>query len=217
MTTSMDAANPVRNSIYAEPNHSDNTHMAASTLTPATSSSSTTTTVAPTAADMTRQSSSMLSHTSSRRSSLSSSGGVALDGAAVVAVQPPQPPTAVMRTTTNSSSSSSSSSSVLTSASTTMTRSSTSSSTASASRRPMPQPLQHDPLARTYPKPDGELDVAAALARAPLRWTLGYWSKNARDLPEPGQASGDLARQRFEETKRELRRAREELAARSNP
>ena len=68
-----------------------------------------------------------------------------------------------------------------------------------------------DPLCRHYPKPTADIDVAEALAREPRKWTLGYWAKNARDTRVSIQDKETKSRQ-FEETKRDLLRAKEEMS-----
>ncbi len=68
-----------------------------------------------------------------------------------------------------------------------------------------------DPLSRTYPKPTHEINVAEALSREPRKWTLGYWAKNAKDMPLP-MHNKEVQARKFEEAKRELLRAKAELA-----
>ncbi|CAK7263858.1 hypothetical protein SEPCBS119000_000713 [Sporothrix epigloea] len=83
--------------------------------------------------------------------------------------------------------------------------------TPSASLR---RPLKYttDPLERSYPEPEVTIDLGAALAREPLKWSLGHWKKNARDLTLPSSTQ-EASRQRFEDTKNELRRAQRDMAA----
>ncbi|KAL1899421.1 hypothetical protein Sste5346_002817 [Sporothrix stenoceras] len=73
--------------------------------------------------------------------------------------------------------------------------------------------LKHntDPLERSFPKPEGDIDVGAALACDPLKWSLGHWKKNARDI---AQLTTDAAasKKRFDAIKDELRRAQLDMA-----
>ncbi|EFX00382.1 hypothetical protein CMQ_7384 [Grosmannia clavigera kw1407] len=71
--------------------------------------------------------------------------------------------------------------------------------------------LQHsnDPLSRAYPKPERELDVAEALTRTPPKWSLGYWTKNARDMPAPPTS---VSRRGLEKAKQELRKAQLDMS-----
>ncbi|CAK7239262.1 MAG: hypothetical protein STHCBS139747_000691 [Sporothrix thermara] len=87
--------------------------------------------------------------------------------------------------------------------------------------QPTPAPLRRqlkytaDPLERSYPKPESDIDVDAALAREPLKWSLGHWKKNARDVTRPAPITPDASKQRFEDMKNELRRAQQDMAASS--
>lgn len=85
---------------------------------------------------------------------------------------------------------------------------------------PARRPFQHtgDPIGRAYPKPDGELDVAEALSRQPLKWTLGHWKKNAREVTR-SKPSAAMSKQRFDDIKDELRRAQLAMQAqkKTNP
>ncbi|CAK7235461.1 hypothetical protein SEUCBS140593_009290 [Sporothrix eucalyptigena] len=78
---------------------------------------------------------------------------------------------------------------------------------------PVRRPLKHntDPLERAYPKPEQDIDVGAALAREPLKWSLGHWKKNARDVARPTTTPGE-SKKRFEDIKDELRRAQQDMA-----
>ena len=71
----------------------------------------------------------------------------------------------------------------------------------------------HDPLSRTYPKPEGDLDLAEALAREPLRWSLGHWRKNARDVrvPESATLHSEASKKRFQDAKNDLMRSHASL------
>ncbi len=84
--------------------------------------------------------------------------------------------------------------------------------------RPTQRPVHHtaDPLGRKYPKPADELDIHKALAREPLKWTLGHWKKNGQDVTQPAwmSLSSPAAKQRFEDAKEELRRAQRDMAKR---
>lgn len=73
--------------------------------------------------------------------------------------------------------------------------------------------LKHntDLLERSFPKPEGDIDVGAALARDPLKWSLGYWKKNARDIVKPA-ADPAVSKKRFDDMKDELRRAQADMA-----
>ncbi|TPX12060.1 uncharacterized protein E0L32_007175 [Thyridium curvatum] len=69
-----------------------------------------------------------------------------------------------------------------------------------------------DPLSREYPKPAAEIDVAEALTREPRKWTLAHWAKNAKDT-QPATLSKEIQARKFEEAKKELLKARAEMAA----
>lgn len=79
-----------------------------------------------------------------------------------------------------------------------------------------PRQLKHntDPLERSFPKPDGDIDVVAALARDPLKWSLGHWKKNARDVSQPTSSSA-ASKKRFDDIKDELRRAQLDMASKT--
>ncbi|EPE10282.1 hypothetical protein F503_05377 [Ophiostoma piceae UAMH 11346] len=70
-----------------------------------------------------------------------------------------------------------------------------------------------DPLSRTYPKPEGDLDLAEALAREPLRWSLGHWRKNAHNarFPESATLSSEASKKRFQDAKNDLLRSHASL------
>ncbi|KAK0646596.1 hypothetical protein B0T16DRAFT_390999 [Cercophora newfieldiana] len=67
-----------------------------------------------------------------------------------------------------------------------------------------------DPMIRHYPKPTEEIDVEAMLARKPLKGTLSHYFKNARDVKIPVKTAAQQAKD-FEDTKKELLRAKEEM------
>ncbi|ERT00770.1 uncharacterized protein SPSK_08034 [Sporothrix schenckii 1099-18] len=81
---------------------------------------------------------------------------------------------------------------------------------------PAPAPTRRlkfngDPLERSFPKPEGDIDVGAALARDPLKWSLGHWKKNARDVVQT-TTSAAVSKKRFDDIKDELRRAQLDMA-----
>ncbi|CAK7218658.1 hypothetical protein SBRCBS47491_003581 [Sporothrix bragantina] len=86
--------------------------------------------------------------------------------------------------------------------------------TTPAPLRRRPFKYMTDPLERAYPKPENDIDVGAALAREPLKWSLGHWKKNARDVARP-VPTPDASKQRFEDMKNELRRAQQDMRASS--
>lgn len=65
-------------------------------------------------------------------------------------------------------------------------------------------------MRREYPKPEGEIDVKEALAREPLRWTLGHWRKNSKEIV-PRVETEEIKRQKLEDAKAELLRGHAEL------
>lgn len=79
-----------------------------------------------------------------------------------------------------------------------------------------PRRLKHstDPLERSFPKPEGDIDVGAALARDPLKWSLGHWKKNARDVAAPASTPAD-SKKKFDDIKDELRRAQQEMVSKA--
>ncbi|CAK7264316.1 hypothetical protein SEPCBS57363_001019 [Sporothrix epigloea] len=85
--------------------------------------------------------------------------------------------------------------------------------TAQPTPTPLRRPLKFttDPLERFYPKPEMTIDLGAALAREPLKWSLGHWKKNARDVATPA-LTHEASKQRFEDAKNELRRAQRDMA-----
>lgn len=69
-----------------------------------------------------------------------------------------------------------------------------------------------DPLSREYPKPTADIDVAEALAREPRKWTLAHWAKNAKEAQRI-PLSKEIQAKKFEEAKKELMKAKAEMAA----
>jgi hypothetical protein len=66
-----------------------------------------------------------------------------------------------------------------------------------------------DPLSRSYPKPAHEPSLDELLARAPLKWSLGHYVKNARErkvVEDPEERA-----RRFEEAKMRLLRDKERI------
>jgi len=55
--------------------------------------------------------------------------------------------------------------------------------------------------------------VAEAVAREPLKWTIGYWAKHAREL-QPPVLSKEVQTKKLGEAKRELLEAKAEMARR---
>ncbi|CAK7230233.1 hypothetical protein SCUCBS95973_007504 [Sporothrix curviconia] len=93
------------------------------------------------------------------------------------------------------------------------TTTTTTTTTPASLRRPLNK-ITTDPLERSYPKPEKDIDVGAALAREPLKWSLGHWKKNARDVDWPAPTP-DASKQRFEDMKNELRRAQLDMTVSS--
>ncbi|KAF3770000.1 hypothetical protein M406DRAFT_325476 [Cryphonectria parasitica EP155] len=71
---------------------------------------------------------------------------------------------------------------------------------------------QLDPLSRAYPKPAQEIDVREALARKPMKWTLGHYFKET-PTREPHAQTVDRATRALdlEAKKRELLKAKDEI------
>jgi hypothetical protein len=65
-------------------------------------------------------------------------------------------------------------------------------------------------MTRHFPKPAEELSVEEMLSRPPQKHSLGHYVKNARDVKAPVVDKAKQARE-FEEAKKELLRAKDEL------
>lgn len=77
---------------------------------------------------------------------------------------------------------------------------------------------QLDPLARDYPKPAQEIDVREALARKPIKWTLGHYiSEQSTAEPRPKTADRETISRDLEAKKRELLQAKEDILKLSLP
>ncbi|KAK4157961.1 hypothetical protein C8A00DRAFT_29031 [Chaetomidium leptoderma] len=73
-----------------------------------------------------------------------------------------------------------------------------------------------DTMSRSFPEPAHEPSLDELLARPPGKWSLGHYVKNAR-VPDAGKLAATEAEGRatkFEQVKRDLRRAQEEIQAR---
>lgn len=80
------------------------------------------------------------------------------------------------------------------------------------------KPAQVDPLSRVFPKPAQEINVLEALAREPLKWSLGHYIKKAPmgDLDGQIQDKEKAARDK-DAKKRLLMEAKEEIRRLSLP
>ncbi|PSS03798.1 hypothetical protein BD289DRAFT_478284 [Coniella lustricola] len=71
---------------------------------------------------------------------------------------------------------------------------------------------QLDPLSRDYPKPVHEIDVREALARKPIKWTLGHYiSEQSAAEPRPKTTDRETISRDLEAKKRELLQAKEDI------
>ncbi len=71
-------------------------------------------------------------------------------------------------------------------------------------------PTKVDALSRHFPKPAEDISVEEMLERPAQKHSLGHWFKNARDL-KPLPVDKAKQAKEFEETKKELLRAKEEM------
>jgi hypothetical protein len=70
--------------------------------------------------------------------------------------------------------------------------------------------VKRDAMTTYFPKPTEELNLEEMLAREPRKHTLGHWFKNGKDIKLPVHTPAQQAKA-FEDTKKELLRAKEEL------
>lgn len=85
-----------------------------------------------------------------------------------------------------------------------------------APRRSATAVVAPETMSREFPKPAHEPSLDELLARAPGKWSLGHYVKNARVRVASRPAAETEAEERarkFEETKRELLRAKAEIEA----
>ncbi|KAK4186560.1 hypothetical protein QBC35DRAFT_464629 [Podospora australis] len=71
-----------------------------------------------------------------------------------------------------------------------------------------------DVMSAQYPKPKREPTLDELLARPPGKWSLGYYVKNARDVPVKPETDGEARRREMEEVKRQLLKDSEALRLR---
>lgn len=85
-------------------------------------------------------------------------------------------------------------------------------------RRSATEIVAPEPMSRAFPKPEHEPTLDELLARKPGKWSLGHYVKNARERrqkPAVGETEAQERARKFEETKRALRRAKEEIESRA--
>ncbi|KAL2128045.1 hypothetical protein VTI74DRAFT_9792 [Chaetomium olivicolor] len=96
----------------------------------------------------------------------------------------------------------------------TTTTANTESDRPSVPRRSAAHVVALDTMSRSFPKPAHEPSLDELLARKPPKWSLGHYVKNARvraDVAAEQQQQEEERARKFEEAKRELLRAKEEI------
>ncbi|KXX73980.1 hypothetical protein MMYC01_202271 [Madurella mycetomatis] len=81
-------------------------------------------------------------------------------------------------------------------------------------RRSATEVVALDAMSRNFPKPAHEPSLEELLARPPGKRSLGHYVKNAREVAPPPVDPAQRAR-KFEDAKRELLRAKEEIERRA--